>query len=62
MFKLSALIGTLGFVCSSWLSGFSLPRMTQTTADYLLMPLLGYISIIIAAQIAARFIKEESSA
>jgi hypothetical protein len=55
MFKLSALIGTSAFLCSSWLSGFSLPRFTQSPADYLLMPLLGYLSVIVAAQVAARF-------
>ena len=62
MFKLSALIGTLGFVFSSWFSGFNLPRFTQSSADYLLMPLFGYISIIVAAQIAARFTTEKSNA
>ena len=62
MFKLSAIIGTLGFVFSSWFSGFSLPRFTQSSADYVLMPLVGYISIIIAAQIAARFTTERSDA
>jgi hypothetical protein len=60
MFKLSALIGTLAFFCSSWLSGFTLPRITYNTGDYLLMPLLGYIVIIVAAQIAARILPEQT--
>ena len=58
MFKLSALIGTLAFVLSSWFSGLTLPRFTQGPLDYLLMPLLGFISIIVAAQLAARFFPE----
>ena len=60
MFKLSALIGSLAFFCSSWFSGFTLPRITQNAADYLLMPLLGYIMIIVAAQIAARILPEQA--
>ena len=60
MFKLSALIGSVAFFCSSWLSGFTLPRMTYNAADYLLMPLLGYIMIIAAAQVAARVLPEQS--
>lgn len=59
MFKLSALIGSLAFLCSSWFSGFSLPRFTRGPADYLLMPLLGYILIIVAAQLAAKIIPEK---
>jgi hypothetical protein len=61
MFKLSALIGSMAFVFSSWFSGFSLPRLTQGPGDYVLMPLLGYIVIILAAQIAAKFFPEQSS-
>ena len=60
MFKLSALIGSLAFFCSSWFSGFTFPRITQNAADYLLMPLLGYIMIIVAAQIAARILPEQA--
>jgi hypothetical protein len=60
MFKLSALIGSVAFFCSSWLSGFTLPRMTHNAGDYLLMPLLGYIMIIVAAQVAARVLPEQS--
>jgi hypothetical protein len=59
MLKLSALIGSLAFLCSSWSSGFSLPRLVQGPGDYLLMPLFGYIMIIVAAQVAARFIPEQ---
>jgi len=60
MFKLSALIGSVAFFCSSWFSGFTLPRMTHNAGDYLLMPLLGYIMIIVAAQVAARILPEQS--
>lgn len=60
MFKISAFIGGLAFLFSSWLSGFTLPRLTQGPGDYLLMPLLGYILIIAAAQLAARIIPEQS--
>jgi hypothetical protein len=60
MFKLATLIGTLAFFCSSWLSGFSMPRLVQGPVDYLLMPLLGYIMIVVAAQVAARVIPEQT--
>lgn len=60
MFKLSALIGSLAFICSSWLSGFTLPRIMHNAGDYLLMPLIGYIMIIVAAQIAARILPEQA--
>ena len=59
MFKLSALIGSLAFLCSSWFSGFSVPRLVQGPGDYLLMPLLGFIIIIVAAQVAAKVIPEQ---
>jgi len=59
MFKISALIGSLAFLFSSWLSGFTLPRLTQGPGDYLLMPLLGYILIVLAAQLAARMAPEQ---
>jgi hypothetical protein len=58
MFKLFTLIGSMAFFCSSWLSGFALPRITNNAGDYLLMPLCGYITIIMVAQIAARIIPE----
>jgi hypothetical protein len=60
MFKISALIGTMAFFFSSWFTGFALPRIIQGPGDYLLMPLLGYIMIIVAAQIAARLVPEQS--
>lgn len=60
MLKISALIGSLTFLCSSWFSGFSVPRLVQGPGDYLLMPLLGYIMIIVAAQVAARIIPEQA--
>ena len=56
MFKLSALIGGSAFVFSSWFSGFSLPRFTYSSADYILMPLFSYIMIIVAAQLAAKML------
>ena len=59
MFKLSALIGSLVFLCSSWFSGFTVPRLVQGPGDYLMMPLIGYIMIIVAAQIAARIVPEQ---
>jgi hypothetical protein len=59
MFKLAALIGSTAFFFSSLISGFSVPRLTQGPADYLLMPLLGYILIIVAAQAAARIVPEK---
>jgi hypothetical protein len=59
MFKLSALIGSLAFFFSSWFSGFTLPRFTQGPADYLLMPLIAYIMLILAAQVAARLVPEQ---
>lgn len=59
MIKLSALIGSLVFFFSSWFAGFSLPRVTQGAGDYLLMPLICYIMIILAAQVAARFFPEQ---
>lgn len=60
MFKLSALIGSVAFLFSSWLSGFTLPRILQGPGDYLLMPLIGYIMIILAAQLATRILPENS--
>ena len=60
MLKLSALIGSLAFFCSSWFSGFSVPRLVQGPVDYLVMPLLCYITIIVAAQVAARIIPEQT--
>ena len=54
MFKLSAFISALAFSCSSWYSGSLIPRFTQTPVDYILMPLLGYLAIIAAAQLAVR--------
>jgi len=59
MFKISALIALLTFFFGSWYSGFSLPRILQGPGDYLLMPLLGYIMIIVAAQLAARIVPEQ---
>ena len=60
MVKLSALIGSLAFFFSSWLSGMTLPRIMHGPGDYLLMPLLGYLLIIVAAQFAARILPQQS--
>ncbi len=60
MFKLSALIGSLAFFVSSWFSGFTMPRLTESPGDYLLMPLIGYLMIIVAAQLATRIVPEKS--
>ena len=58
MFKLSALIGGLAFFGTSWVSGFTMPRIMNGPGDYLIMPLLSYIMVIVAAQVAARIIPE----
>jgi arginine exporter protein ArgO len=59
MFKLATLIGSLAFFFSSWFAGFTLPRFTQGPGDYILMPLIGYIMIIVAAQVAAKIIPQK---
>lgn len=59
MFKLSALIGSFAILSSSWFSGFTLPRLTHGPGDYVLMPLLGYIMIIVAAQLSTRLVPEQ---
>jgi hypothetical protein len=59
MFKLAALISSSAFLFSSWFSGSFLPRLAHGPADYLLMPLLGYIMIILAAQAASKLVPEK---
>jgi hypothetical protein len=59
MIKLAALIGSSVFLFSSWFSGSLLPRLSHGPADYLLMPLLGYIMIIVAAQAASKLVPEK---
>jgi len=54
MFKLTATIGTILFLGSSWMSGNSIPRFTHSAADYVLMPLCGYLALIVAAHFAGR--------
>lgn len=61
MFKLSAFISALAFSCSSWYSGALIPRFTGGPADYVLMPLLGYVSIFVAAQLAIRLYPRANS-
>ena len=58
MFRLTATIGAMLFLGSSWVSGDVIPRLTHSAADYLLMPLLGYLVIIGAAHFAARMFPE----
>lgn len=60
MLKISTLIGFLAFFFSSWFSGFTVPRLTNSSVDYLLIPLLGYIVVIVAAQLAARIVPEQN--
>ena len=59
MIKLAALIGSSAFFFTSWFTGSLLPRLTHGPADYLLMPLLGYIMIIVAAQAATKLVPEK---
>ena len=54
MFRLTATIGAALFLGSSWLSGDVIPRFTRSAADYVLMPLIGYLVIIVAAHCATR--------
>jgi exosortase/archaeosortase len=58
MFKLTSIIAAALFLGSSWYSGDVIPRMTHSAADYVLMPLLGYLVIIVAAHFAVRFLPE----
>lgn len=58
MFRLTASIGAVLFLGSSWLSGEILPRLTHSVADYVLMPLVGYLVLIGAAHCAARLMPE----
>lgn len=60
MLKISTLIGFLAFFFSSWFSDFTVPRLTNSSVDYLLIPLLGYIVVIVAAQLAARIVPEQN--
>lgn len=56
MFRLTATFGAILFLGSSWLSGFTVPRLTYSAADYVLMPLFGYLVLVIAAHCAARLL------
>jgi hypothetical protein len=56
MFKLSAIFCSLFFLAGSWMSDFSLPRLTHGPFDYFFMPLIGYLSIFLAAQLAVRLL------
>lgn len=58
MFRLTATIGAVLFFGSSWISGDMVPRFTHSAADYVLMPLLGYLVLIVAAHFAARLLPE----
>ena len=60
MFKLSAIFCSLFFLASSWMSNFSLPRLTQGPFDYFFMPFIGYLSIFLAAQLAIRLLPSKA--
>jgi len=56
MFRLTATFGAMLFFSSGWMTGEIVPRFTHTAADYVLMPLLGYLVLIVAAHCAARLL------
>lgn len=56
MFRLTATIAAVLFLGSGWASGDVIPRFTHSAADYVLMPLIGYLVLIVAAHFAARFL------
>ncbi len=58
MFRLTATIAAVLLFGSSWLSGFMFPRLTGSAADYLLMPLLGYLILLSVANLVARLLPE----
>jgi hypothetical protein len=58
MLRLTTTIAAVLFLGSSWVSGDVIPRLTHSTADYVLMPLLGYLVLIGAAHFAARVLPE----
>ena len=58
MFRLTATLGAVFFFGSSWASGDFFPRFTHSAADYVLMPLAGYLALIVAAHCAARLLPD----
>ncbi len=54
MFKLIVFLSPLLFLGYSWTANFKLPRLTEGPADFFLIPFLGYLSIILVAQLTAR--------
>lgn len=58
MFRLTAIIGAVLFLGGGWLSGEVIPRLTHSEADYVLMPLVGYLVLIGAAHCAARLLPD----
>ena len=58
MLRLTATIGAVLFLGSRWVSGDVIPRLTHAAADYVLMPLCGYLVLIIAAHFAAQLLPE----
>jgi hypothetical protein len=58
MLRLTATIGAMLFLGSGWVSGEIVPRFTKSAADYVLMPLVGYLVLIVAAHFAARLLPE----
>lgn len=61
MLKLTTIIGAVLFIGSSWISGDVIPRLTHSAADYVLMPLIGYLVIIVGAHCAARLLPGDPS-
>jgi hypothetical protein len=58
MLKLTTTIGVVLFFGSSWATGEMVPRLTHTGANFVLMPLCGYLVLIAAAHCAARLFPE----
>ncbi len=58
MFRLTTTIAAALFLGGSWASGDVIPRFTHSMADYVLMPLIGYLVLIVAAHFAARLLPE----
>jgi hypothetical protein len=58
MFKMTFTLGAMLFLGSGWLTGGVIPRFTHSAADYVLMPLLGYLVLIVAAHFAARLLPD----
>ena len=53
MFKLFAALIALQCFSPPLLGGFTFPRLTHGDADYVLMPFLGYLSVLLLARVLA---------